>query len=280
MGDLVLMRSPWRFSAGASELGMEMTPLDQAHAAMEAGGEPEALAFWRAFADAELFLVLEQEAQDDRLEPRVFDLSMGRMLLAFDTEERLATISDSPVPYAALPGRVVAAQLAGQGLALGLNLGTGAGAETVLAAGSIDWLAQMLTQEEPEERLGQIERLAAPLLPEGLGQALRALLPPQSRGALAQVAYTDGGWGHVFALSGLSAEDAPRLARAVTETLAFSGLDAAALDLVFTDPDAPLFARIAQVGQVLQPLAPKLDVAPFVAPKGPGTDPDRPPILK
>ena len=144
---------------------------------MEAGGEPEALAFWRAFADAELFLVLEQEAQGDTLEPRVFDLSMGRMLLAFDTEERLATISDTPVPYAALPGRVVAAQLAGQELALGLNLGTGAGCETVLAAGSIDWLAQMLTQEEPEERVAQIERLAAPLLPEGLGQALRALLP-------------------------------------------------------------------------------------------------------
>ena len=261
-------------------MGENMTPLDQAHAAMEAGGEPEALAFWRAFADAELFLVLEQEAQGDTLEPRVFDLSMGRMLLAFDTEERLATISDTPVPYAALPGRVVAAQLAGQELALGLNLGTGAGCETVLAAGSIDWLAQMLTQEEPEERVAQIERLAAPLLPEGLGQALRALLPPQSKGALAQVSYTDGGWGHVLALTGLTAEDAPRMGRAVTEALAFSGLDAAALDLVFTEADAPLFARIAQAGQLLQPMprAPVTETA--TAPKGPGTDPDRPPRLK
>jgi hypothetical protein len=261
-------------------MGENMTPLDQAHAAMEAGGEPEALAFWRAFADAELFLVLEQEAQGDTLEPRVFDLSMGSMLLAFDTEERLATISDTPVPYAALPGRVVAAQLAGQELALGLNLGTGAGCETVLAAGSIDWLAQMLTQEEPEERVAQIERLAAPLLPEGLGEALRALLPPQAKGALAQVSYTDGGWGHVLALSGLTAEDAPRMGRAVTEALAFSGLDAAALDLVFTEADAPLFARIAQAGQQLQPMPRAPVTGTATAPKGPGTDPDRPPRLK
>lgn len=246
---------------------------------MEAGGEPEALAFWRCFADVELFLVLDREAQGDTLEPRVFDLSMGRMLLAFDTEERLATISDSPLPYAALPGRVVAAQLAGQNLALGLNLGTGAGCETVLAAGSLDWLSQMLTQEEPQERRAQIARLATPLMPEGLYQALRALLPPQAQGALAQAAYTDGGWGHVLALSGLAPEDAPRMGRAVTEALAFSGLDAAALDLVFTEPDAPIFARIAQTGHLLQPL-PRTPAPPPAAPKAPGTDPDRPPLLK
>jgi len=257
-----------------------MTPLDQAHAAMEAGGEPEALAFWHEFADAELFLVLEQEAQGDSLEPRVFDLSMGRMLLAFDSEERLATISDQPMPYAALPGRVVAAQLAGQGLALGLNLGTGAGCETVLAAGSIDWLAQMLTQDAPQEHSAQIARLAAPLVPEALHQALRALLPVQAQGALAQVEYQDGGWGHVLALSGLTSEDAPRMGRAVTEALAFSGLDAAALDLVFTEAEAPLFARIAQAGQILQPLTRVAPPEPAAAPKGPGTDPARPPILK
>lgn len=255
-----------------------MTVLDQAHAAMEAGGEAEALAFWRAFADAELFLVLEREAQGDTLEPRVFDLTMGRMLLAFDTEERLATISDDPVPYAALPGRVVAGQLAGQGLALGLNLGTGAGCETVLAAGSIDWLAQMLTQEDPQEHQAQIARLALPLLPEALQAALVSLLPGQGLGALAQVEYTDGGWGHVLALSGLAEGDTARMARAVTEALAFSGLDAAALDLVFTEAGSPLFQRIAGAGLELRPV-----VRPVEAPapaKAPGTDPDRPPRLK
>lgn len=255
-----------------------MTLLDQAHAAMEAGGEPEALAFWRAFADAELFLVLEREVQAEVLEPRVFDLSMGRMLLAFDTEERLATISDLAVPYAALPGRVVAGQLAGQELALGLNLGTGATCETVLAAGSLDWLVQMLTQDEPQERQAQIARLAVPLLPEGLRAALVGLLPGQGVGALAQVEYTDGGWGHVLALAGMAAGDEARMARAVTEALAFSGLDAAALDLVFTTSGSPLFERIARAGQVLQPVV--RAVAPALVPKAPGSDPDRPPRLR
>ena len=256
-----------------------MTELDAAHAAMEAGGEAEGLAFWHAFADAELFLVLEREAQGEVIEPRVFDLTMGRMLLAFDTEERLATISDDPVAYAALPGRVVAAQMLGQELALGLNLGAGAGCETVLAAGSLEWLTRMLTQEAPQQHQAQIARLAAPLLPEGVRAALVALLPAQGRGALAQVEYTDGGWGHVLALSGLAEGDAARMARAVTEALAFSGLDAAALDLVFTEAGSALFQRIAAAGLTVQPL-PRAAAPQPAAPQGPGTDPAKPPRLR
>ena len=255
-----------------------MTLLDAAHAAMTAGGEAEALAFWRAFADAELFLVLDCEAQGGTIEPRVFALSMGQMLLAFDSEERLAAMSDQPMPYAALPGRVVAAQLAGQGLALGLNLGTGADSETVLPGGSLDWLAQMLTQAEPEEREAQIARLAAPLMPEGLVMTLTGLLPPGGAAALAQAEYQAGGWGHVLAFAGIGPEDEARMARAVTEALAFSGLDAAALDLVFVSAQAPLFARIAQAGRVLR--GAEVVAAPVAVPKGPGMDPDMPPYLK
>ncbi|MBI1172648.1 SseB family protein [bacterium] len=262
-----------------------MTILDQAHAAMKAdeatGEEAGARAFWRALADAELFLVLEREAQGDTMEPKVFSLSMGQMLLAFDTEERLATISDTALPYAVLPGRVVAAQLAGQGLALGLNLGTGADSETVLPPEAIDWLAAMLTQQAPEAREARIARLAAPLMPDGLLEALTALLPPQALAGLAQAEYHDGGWGHVLALTGLAPQDEVRMARAVTEALAFSGLDSAALDLVFTTPEAALFGRIARAGLVLQASARPLAEAPApMAPRGPGTDPDRPPRLK
>jgi hypothetical protein len=262
-----------------------MTILDQAHAAMQAdaakGDEAGALAFWHALADAELFLVLEREAEGGEMEPKVFSLSMGQMLLAFDTEERMASISDQALPYAVLPGRVVAGQLAGQGLGLGLNLGTGADSETVLPPDAIDWLAEMLTQEEPEEREAQIARLAAPLLPDGLLATLVGLLPHQSVGALAHAEYHGGGWGHVLALTGIEAADEARMARAVTEALAFSGLDAAALDLVFTAPDASLFSRIARAGLVLRPPVRAVEpaAAPFV-PQGPGMDPTKPPRLK
>ena len=257
-----------------------MTVLDMAHAAMTAGGEPEALAFWRAFADAELFLVLEREAQGDTMEPKVFSLSMGQMLLAFDAEERLATISDDPVPYAALPGRVIAAQLAGQGMALGLNLGTGADSETVLPDESIDWLAQMLTQAEPEEREAQIARLAAPLMPEGLVVAFTGLLPPGCVAVLAQAEYQAGGWGHVLAIAGLGPGDEVRMARAVTEALAFSGFDAAALDLVFVALEAALFQRIAKAGRVMRGAEPLVAAQVSAPAKAPGMDPERPPRLK
>ena len=257
-----------------------MTILDQAHAAMEAGGEAEALAFWRAFADAELFLVLECEVQGEVLEPKVFDLSMGQMLLAFDTEERLATISDRAMPYVALPGRVLAGQLAGQGLALGLNLGSGAGCETVVAAESLDWLAGMLAQEAPQERQAQIARMAQPLVPEPLVADLTALLPPGGLAALAQAEYEDGGWGHVLAFAGFDPQDEARMARAVTEVLAFSGLDAAALDLVFLPGDAPLFQRLLRAGLTLNGPAPAAETVIPAERKGPGMDPQRPPVLK
>lgn len=260
-----------------------MTILDKTHAVMTArdGDEAAAYGFWRALADAELFLVLEREAQGEVMEPKVFELSMGRMLLAFDSEERLATISDQPVPYAAVPGRVIAAQLAGQGLALGLNLGTGAPSETVLPGEAIDWLAQMLAQSPPEEREARIARLAGPLLPEGLTGALQDLLPPPALAGLAQAEYHGGGWGHVLALSGIPAAEEARMARAVTEVLAFSGLDAAALDLVFLPAESGLFLRIRAAGVTLRP---KVDTpapaAPAAAPTGPGMDPERPPRLK
>ena len=62
------------------------TPLDHAHAAMQAGAEAEALAFYRLLADATLFLLLEREAEGERIAPRVFDLAEGPVLLAFDAE--------------------------------------------------------------------------------------------------------------------------------------------------------------------------------------------------
>ena len=62
------------------------TALDQAHAAMRTGGEAEALTFYRLLADATLFLLLEREAEGERIQPRVFDLEDGPVLLAVDAE--------------------------------------------------------------------------------------------------------------------------------------------------------------------------------------------------
>lgn len=265
----------------AEGLRGEMTVLDQAYAALQSGGEAEALVFWHALADVELFLVLEAEAVGEVMAPRVFDLADGPLLLAFDSEERLAGFSADPVPYAALPGRVVAGQLAGQGLGLGLNLGSGAVSEAILPVEAMEWLAKMLAQAEPEAREARISGLRLPHLPPALLAALRALVPGQAAAALAEAEYQGGGRGHVLAFAGLEVGDEARMARTVTEALAFSGVDAAALDVVFLKPEAALFRRIAEAGQVLEPLirALAVETAP-VQRQGPGTDPMRPPRLK
>ena len=92
-----------------------MTVLDAAHAAMETGGDAARLRFYERLADAELFLLLEREAAGDRIAPHVFPLDDGPVVLAFDTEERLAAFSDGAA-YAALTGRSLAGLLMGQGL--------------------------------------------------------------------------------------------------------------------------------------------------------------------
>ncbi|MCW1919529.1 SseB family protein [Rhodobacter sp. KR11] len=254
--------------------------LDAAHQAMDNGGEAEALAFWRAFADAELFLVLEEEGIGATITPRTFDLSSGPLLLVFDSEERLGTLSDTPVPYAALPGRVIAAQLAGQGLGLGLNLGTGAASETILPPASVDWLADMLSQAAPQQAQGRIKALAAPRLGQGLAGTLSTLLPPGSLAALAAVEYDTGARGHALAVAGLEPSREEGFARAVTEVLAFSGLDAASLDVFFVAADADILRRMAEAGQGFAGPAPVEAPGQARSSTAPGMDPENPPKLR
>ena len=259
------------------------TPLDHAHAAMQAGGEAEALAFYRLLADATLFLLLEREAEGERIQPRVFDLAEGPVLLAFDAEERLAGFGDAPVPYAALPGRIIAQHLAGQGVSLGLNLGTGAASEVMLPPEAMSFLAERL-EAAPEAMEARIEGFAPPQgLPPALDDALRFTLAGAaglaSAAVLAGVRYEGGRRGHVLAvLDALPEAEAP-LARAMAEALAFSGVDAAELDVTFLSSGAPAVAALVRAGLIFEVPRPEAPPEPVVPPP-PGSDPANPPRLR
>ncbi|MBC7476850.1 MAG: SseB family protein [Pseudorhodobacter sp.] len=250
-----------------------MTVLDQVQAEWEAEG----LAFYRALADAELFLVLEAEAQGEVMTPQVFDLTDGPLLLVFDSEERLAGFGTGPVPYAALPGRVIAAQILGQGLSLGLNLGTGAASEMILPPDAIEWLIQMLDQVPAQEMEAQVLQFEKPAVPQAVLQALGQSITA-GPAWLAGVVYTSGRRGVMLALTGVAPDDEARMARAVTEALAFSGLDASELDLAFVGESDAIVARMAEVGLKFQPEV--RQVPEGVVPNAPGSDPTRPPILR
>lgn len=259
------------------------TPLDAAHAAMEAAPEDEAarLRFYDRLADAELFLMLTREPEGDAIDPELFDLGDARFVLAFDREERLSQFAGRAVPYAALSGRALAGMAAGQGVGLALNPEV-APSSILLPADALAWLSDTL-DHAPQQAQARPVAFAAP---EGLPEALLAALdtklaaaPGLARAAhLAKVTYEDGSRGHLLAFTGTlpGAEDA--LARAMGEALVFSGLEAGALDVTFLADDNPAAAQIARASlrfDLPQPEAPAR-----VDPVAPGSDPDKPPRLR
>ena len=261
----------------------ESTALDLAHdAMMQAEGEDAArLRFFAQLSDAELLLLLEDEPQGDALTPQLFEVEEGQFVLAFDSEERLAAFAEATVPYAALSGRVLAEMLAGQGIGLGLNLGV-APSSMLIPAEAMGWLTETVAQTPDEASARLISAQPPRGLPERLLSALDAKLA--SAGALAQAAflaevtYAGGARGHLLGF--VEAEDRVHsaLAKAVSEALIFSGLEAGALDVGFFKADDPMTDRLMRAGMPID--LPKPAPQTTAAPVAPGMDPKKPPKLR
>ena len=258
------------------------TPLDAAHAAMEAAEADAArLRFYGLLADTELCVLLEREAEGETLSPQVFPLAEGPVVLAFDSEDRLAAFAEGPAPYAALPGRVLAGLLAGQGLGLGLNLGV-APSSTLLAPDAVAWLAGMV-EAAPEELAARPDEIGPP---DGLPDAVRAALLAalaRARGIasaawLAGVRYGDGRAGFLLAFIGTRPGAQEALARAAGGAVGFADAAPLSLDVTFLAEDDPAVARLARVAERIDLSPPAPAAAPV--PRAPGSDPDRPPILR
>jgi hypothetical protein len=260
-----------------------MTPLDHAHAAMEAAPADDAarLRFYDRLAGSELFLLLEDEADGDRIRPQVFPVEGQNFVLVFDREERLTEFVGAQAPYAALSGRRLAEMLVGQGIGLGLNLGV-APSSILIEAGSVDWLAETLS-EAPEEVEERAQEITAPAgLPEALLTALDARLAAAEGMArmayLVGTVYAGGRRGHLMAFVDPLPGAEPALARAVAAALTFSGIEAGTLDVGFFRAADPVAARLARVGLRFDlPEAPKSEP---MAGTAPGMNPDAPPRLR
>jgi hypothetical protein len=257
-----------------------MTPLDLAYQAM-AADEDQRLRFYERLADGEMFLLLEKDAEGADIRPRVFPLEEGPVVLCFDLEERLAEFAGGIAPYAALPGRVIAQQLAGQGIGLGINLGV-APSGMVLPAEAVDWLAGML-EVGPEEVEAVPEAFHAPKgLPDVLVSGLDAKLAKAgglaSGALLAGVTYRGGRRGHMLAFLDAAPGAEAALARAAGEALAFSGLEAGEMDVAFLRGDEVAAVAMGRVALRFDLPAPVR--AEPAAPVAPGSDPAEPPRLR
>lgn len=244
------------------------------------------LAFHAELSRAELFVLLTAEVTGGTMEPKVFDLSDVRAVLAFDSELRLAGFAGEAAAYAALPGRVLVAMLAEAAEGLSLLVNPDADHAALLPPEALGWLADTLAAPAPAEGQGVPLAFGAPDLSEAVRAPLVAALerrlsgtPGLSGAVLAAVQWQGGGRGHVLALAGLPEAAQAPIARAVSEALALSGLEGGALDVIF--PEGRAMAAIAGVGLALSP-------APFAPPEeqrltpgaNPGLDPARPPRLR
>jgi hypothetical protein len=256
-----------------------MTPLDEAHATAEAAPEDEArlVRYYAVLAETELYLLLEREAEGEHAEPVTVDPGIGPVAVAFDLEVRLAGFAGAPAPYLALSGREAAAMLASAGLGLALNLDEAS--ETVLDTATLAWLAGVEGGAEAREarprEVHSPRGLPADLL-EAIDRKLARAAGLASHAVIVEAEYEDGGRGHMLAVFDCAPEVRDALAAAIGEAMAFQGFGAGWLDVVFLDAEAPVAGRIEKVG--LRFDLPKAPGA--LAPRAPGTDPEKPPKLR
>ncbi len=258
-----------------------MTPLDQAHARMQDDLDNDAarLRFYERLAVAELFLVLEDEAQGDKIRPSLFEVEGDSYALIFDTAERMAEFAERATPYVAMSGRRIAGMLARQGIGLGINLGV-APSSMLLPAAAVDWLQQTLDEGPAQEDARPIAVHGPGGLPEQLITAFDAKLAAMAGLAkvayLAQMEYENRPRAHVLAFVDAVADAQPAMARAMGEALTFSGIEAGSLDVVFLRSSDAICAQLAKVALRFDLPEP----AEKLEPAAPGSDPEKPPILR
>jgi hypothetical protein len=261
----------------------DITPLDTAHQAMEAAPDDDAarLRFYERLADSELFLMLTEEAQGDKISPELFELADAAFVLVFDREERMGQFAGRPVPYAALSGRAIAQMLSGQGIGLAVNPEV-APSSILLPPQAVAWLTDTLGHGPQEAEARPVEFNTPRGLPDVLLVSLDAKLATAAglarKAYLAEVIYDDGTRGHLLGLTGVAEGAEAALARAGNEALVFSGVEAGMLDVAFLSDSDPAAAQLARVG--LRFDLPEPETPERVERIAPGSDPEKPPILR
>lgn len=260
-----------------------MTPLDQAHAEMEAQPEADALRlrFYERLADSELFLLLEAEPENDIAKPIIFPVEDQKFALVFDSEERLVEFSQVPTPFISLSGRMIANMLNGQGIGLGVNLSV-APSSMLLPSDAVTWLADTLAVKPVKAQAKPIAVYAPRSVPEvlitSLDTKLAAMAGVAKAAYLAEVEYQDAPKGHVIVFVEAIDQAQTAITSAVSEALTFSGIEAGTLDVLFLRASDPICAQLAKV-------ALRFDLPELLEPKAqtieaPGSDPDKPPKLR
>lgn len=195
-------------------------------------------AILRRLADTELHVALVAEPAGDNAELRRLPLpDGGEVALACDDEARLAAATGGPVPYAAMPGRVLARMLAEAGVALLVN--PGAPSQMLLDPQALSWLTAALAPA-PEDAGTAAAPLSAPepAVVAALAPALGERLADMA-GLAETLALVRAGEGHLILVGGAAGAAQPAVAKALAELLAFLPPLPSPVDVAFTDAAPP-----------------------------------------
>ena len=180
----------------------------------------------------------------------------------------------------ALSGRVLVSMLVVEKMGMGLNLGVES-SETLIPSDAIEWLCEALGETPDEIEARPVEFLPPAGIPEQVLKALDTKLVAAAglveQVWLCQVIYDDQSRGHLLAFVNAEPNAERALAKSTHEAIAFSGVDAASLDVAFFDIDEPAAKAIAKVGLRFELPIVGREKIPGLAP---GMDPNSPPKLK
>lgn len=252
---------------------------------MAASPEDEAArrAYYQCLADTELLLLLAEEPHGDNLKPEVFDLTDGRFALVFDTAERLAEFGGGRVvPFAELTGRILADMLRGRNIGMVLNPGV-APSEFMMSPDAVNWMNQALGAAPSEVSRRVTAILGASTLPDPVCDLIAAKLETAAglvgQAWLASASYDSGEEGQLLGFVDAYDDARAALGQAAAEALAFSGMDGAGIEVGFFRAGTPIAEQLSASARPV-PLSLPAEEPRTAKRQAPGSDPERPPILK
>ena len=257
-----------------------MTPIDTAYDAMDGAPQDDGLRlrFYERLMEAELFLMLKSEADENSIIPDLFEVDELQFALVFDSAERLSDFAEKIVPYAALSGRNIVKMIKDKGIGLGLNLAV-APSSTLLPAEAIEWMASMQTSAQVTQARPTTAYPPANV-PEQVITALDTKLAGMAGMAdaayLADIVYEDETRATTLSFVNANVAAQNAIANAIAETVAFSGVEASILDVIFLNSSDSICASLAKLG--LRFDLPKAETPNQIS--IPGSDPNKPPNLR
>lgn len=119
-----------------------MTPLDQALDSAKLS-QCKRNAFYALLVESNLLIPTREESEDKRFNPILAEVDGNTYLMVFDSEEKLSSWAQVPIPYTTLPGHTIAEITQGN---IHWILNPGTEYTKILTPDEINWLKELIAK--------------------------------------------------------------------------------------------------------------------------------------